>query len=107
MTVDLSLKQRLCVFSALSVSILVFLNTRESPASNTIRVGEPSVFVDTDYAVALFMLIPFALGWVGIAAKTRAGVMACFVLSALIMLCFWVYYEHAKTAGIFCLTGEC
>ncbi|HEY6640509.1 hypothetical protein [Povalibacter sp.] len=106
MTLDLNLKQRLCVFSALSVAILAFLNTREPP-DGVMRVGIPNVFVDTGYAVPLFMLIPLTLGWVAVAARTRRGVIACFLLSVSISLCFWGYYENAKRAGIFCLTGNC
>jgi len=105
-TLDLTFKQRLCVFSVLSVAILAFLNTREPP-SDIMRVGITSVFLDTDYGVPLFMLIPLTLGWVGIAAETRTGVITCFLLSALLSLSFWSYYKNLQYAGIFCLTGDC
>jgi|SRR5688572_9315260 hypothetical protein len=102
MPLDLSFRRRLSVFVLVTVAILFFLNSWEPTLPpNTFRVGEPSVFIDTGYGVPLFMLIPVCLGWVGIAAGSRAGVVTCFVLSTLIALLFWVYYEMAKRAGIF------
>jgi hypothetical protein len=104
-TLDLSFKQRLSVFGILSAAVLAFLNSWDPPAQSRLQRWVPpqdlSVFIETDYAVPLFLLIPVSLGWVGLAAESRAGLITCIALSLIIALTFWWYYDLMSMAGVY------
>lgn len=104
MTLDLSFKQRLSVFAIVSAAVLAFLNGWDPPAQSRlqrwIHPQDFSVFIETDYAAPLFLLIPVSLAWVGLAAESRAGLITCSVLSVIIALAFWWYCDLMSMAGV-------